>query len=133
MRAVGLNNHRPDTLTTSPNGDSTERIMPRHITSMAATLPPYVLLFALTLTNGCGKNSSESQSQVTANETRVYTKAELDKFIVSGMSVSEVTNIFGTPASKIQVGENVVILMYSFPFEAVVREGGLRLTGFDVN
>jgi hypothetical protein len=100
---------------------------------MAASLPPYVLLFALTLTTGCGKKSRESQSQVTANATRVYTKAELDKFILPGMTVSEVTNTFGIPASEIQVKENVVILMYSFPFEAVVREGGLRLTGFDVN
>jgi hypothetical protein len=107
--------------------------MLKHVISMATSLPPYVLLFALTLTNGCGKHSSESQSQVTSNATRVYTKAELDKFILPGMSISEVTNMFGIPASQIQVKENVVILMYSFPFETVVREGGLRLTGFDVH
>lgn len=76
---------------------------------------------------------NEPRSQGTANATRVYTKAELDKLILPGMSVFEVTNTFGSPASRIQVRENDVILAYSFPFETVVREGGPRLTGFDVN
>ncbi|NOS72452.1 MAG: hypothetical protein HOP33_21335 [Verrucomicrobia bacterium] len=93
-----------------------------------------ILLFALAaFAVGCGQKSNEPQSKVTSNATKVYSEVELNKLIVPGMSIAEVTNTFGIPASEIPVNEKVLIFMYSFPFETVVREGGLRLTGFDVN
>src|SRR6266540_5042369 len=90
-----------------------------------------VFLFALAVLAGCGQNSNKPQSKVTA--TKVYSEAELDKLIVPGMSIAEVTNKFGPPASEMQIKENVVNLMYTFRFETITREERLHMTGFDVH
>ncbi len=92
-----------------------------------------LLTFALAaFAVGCGQKSIEPQSKTTGNATKVYSKAELDNLIMPGMTKTEITDVFGLPASEIQASE-IGILTYSFPFEEVIREGPLRLTGFTVN
>ncbi len=100
---------------------------------MTKHLLPNTLLLALISVAACNKDLNAPKSRVTANATKIYTKAELDKLVVPGMSISDVTNTFGIPASEIQVEQNIVILMYSFPVETVIQEGGPRLTGFVVD
>lgn len=95
-------------------------------------LPTYILLVVTIAIAGCSKEPNKPQVSNGRNVTRVYTKGELDKLILVGMSVFELTNRFGAPGSEVQVDENVAILIYSFPIETFLREGGFRLIGFDV-
>lgn len=84
---------------------------------------------------GCNQNSNELQSN--ANKSRVitvYTEAELDKLIIPGMSIEDITNKFGPPGSEVQATENLTLLTYLFPSEiAKHKEGEPYLTGFGVD
>jgi hypothetical protein len=93
----------------------------------------HVCFFALIFAAGCSENAKIPESAVPAGATRPYTKQELDKLIVPGMGIGEVTNTLGPPASEMQISERAVSLMYTFPLETIVQEGGLRMTGFDVH
>ena len=92
-----------------------------------------VCLLVLALVVGCGENSEQPQSAIPAGATRPYTKAELDRLIVPGMEMGEVTNVFGPPASRLQTSEHAFRLRYAFPIETVIQEGGPRMTGFNVH
>jgi hypothetical protein len=92
-----------------------------------------VCLCILLLATGCGENAKEPQPMIPAGATRPYTKAELDKLIVPGLKIGEVTNLFRPPASEIRLSEHAATLLYVFPLETITREGGLRMTGFDVH
>lgn len=87
----------------------------------------------LILAAGCGDKARKTDSTIPAGAIKPYTTQELDKLIVPGMGIGEVTNTFGPPASEMQISEHTVSLMYTFPFETIVQEGGLRMTGFDVH
>lgn len=88
-----------------------------------------MLMFAA----GCGENAKSPESTIPAWATRPYTEQELDRLIVPGMAIGEVTNIFGPPASENQISERAVSLRYTFPLETIMRKGGLRMTGFHMD
>src|ERR1041384_1199407 len=94
---------------------------------------PHLVLSVAVLVTGCNRSSDKLQSSLTAQATKIYTKAELDKLIAPGMTIKDVTKMFGPPASSIEVRANAVTLMFTFPFEITSREERPHLTGFDVH
>jgi hypothetical protein len=99
---------------------------------MTKNLRPCFILFGLLFVAGCGHGTNGPNSNLTPNSTKIYSKAELDKLIVPGMSKADLTNIFGNPGAEIPENDETVLLMYSFPFDVVSREQGLQLIGFTV-
>src|SRR5438876_229276 len=92
-----------------------------------------ILLFTLALLCSCNKKSHELPSTATSQATaRVYSEAELNELIVSGMSMAKVTNTFGAPGATVPIQESVVVFLYTFPFKITSRAEGRHLTGFTV-
>jgi hypothetical protein len=93
----------------------------------------HVCLVLLVFAAGCGDKAKGPGSTIPAGATRPYTEQELGRLIMPGMGIGEVTNTFGPPASETKISEHAVSLMYTFPMEMFLKEGGIRMTGFDVH
>ena len=62
----------------------------------------------------------------------VYSEAELNRLILIGMTIADVTNKFGLPGSAINIKDNTILLTYMFPFKER-QETGPYLTGFGID
>src|SRR5207247_9284212 len=99
---------------------------------MNTKLLVFLALLALTAATSCNRKSTDSKVEVGKPKAAItYTEAELNKLIMSGMSILEVTNKFGPPDSVVEVTEHTSLLTYMFPFEAR-KEEGPYLTGFSL-
>ena len=88
-----------------------------------------VLLVFSVLIVGCRRESTD-QLQTGKQSVHLYTEAELNNLISTGMSTAEVTNKFGAPDLAEKMGQNTVLLLYSFPIQP--QEIGWHLSGFTV-
>ncbi len=96
--------------------------------------------FVTVLAVGCDRTSNDAQSKpgvprIPSRNIPVhrYTEAELNKMIVSGMSLEDVTNRFGLPSFVAQATNNYVFLEYMYPFEVPTPEDGAYMAGFDID
>ena len=80
---------------------------------------------------GCNKVPPQARSIPEAvKATQNYSKDELQRQIVIGMSMAEVTNKFGAPGSLIKADESRFLMQYYFPLTLNRHEG---LAGFSID
>jgi hypothetical protein len=97
---------------------------------MNKIVPMLLALITLVFVAGCNQRSVKPKSGVDSTApTKVYTEAELDKLIVVGMTLSEVTNMFGLPGSVVKDGDSRLFLDYMFRFD----ENRVGMSGFGVD
>jgi len=88
------------------------------------------VVIGFALLAGCSQQSVKPQSGVDpATATKNYTEAELDKLITEGMTLAEVTNVFGLPGSENKVDDNIILLNYMFRFD----ENRVGMSGFSID
>jgi hypothetical protein len=80
------------------------------------------IFVTLAILCGChGEKSGRSNSHA-ERSLASYTQSDLEKMIVPGMSITEVTNKLGSPGSAIPVSSNTLMLIYSLPIEETQSE-----------
>lgn len=91
---------------------------------------PYFCLAALLWASGCSPRSRPSALSEGPGTARMYTEAELQQLIVTGMTPAEVTAKVGLPGSKTALDEGRVEWTYLFPLEKLNTSS--YLAGFSV-
>ena len=85
----------------------------------------------LVLAMGCSQSSKQSSGMVDPyTPTRYYSESQLSNLIVSGMTVADVTNMFGLPGASVKINSERTILLYTFRFGEKHDD---NLTGFSVD
>jgi hypothetical protein len=86
-------------------------------------------VFTLVAMTGCGSEPTNAENKLEHQSVKTYNENELQQLIQTGMSLQEITNLFGHPDSEIQISEEESMLLYSLPPQP---KSGLQLVGFNV-
>ncbi len=91
------------------------------------------ILLAFASALGCHRKADESHMAMDKTQSiRVYSENELNRLILPGTTIADITNIFGLPGSSVSIGANTILLTYMFTFEER-QEKGPYLTGFGID